>query len=94
MKIGRKEGVIESNSFDRLVISTSAGAEDTQGYRPLTRGEIIKVFTLLREETLLIKQVLHYILLYLGCKLNVAMQLRIQGIKQEETGIWYINCQH
>ena len=91
MKIGRKEGVIESNSFDRLVISTSAGAEDTQGYRPLTRGEIIKVFTLLREETLLIKQVLHYILLYLGCKLNVAMQLRIQGIKQEDTGIWYIN---
>ena len=94
MKVGRKEGVIKANPFDGLVISTPAGAEDTQGYRPLTREEIIKVFTLLTEETLLIKQFLHYILLCQGCRLSEAMQLRTHDIKQTETGIWYIDWRH
>lgn len=94
LKVGRREGAVNSNPFDGLVISTPAGVDDSQGYRPFTRSEIVKIFTALTEETQLIKQFLHYILLCQGCRLSEALQLRTHDIKQTDTGIWFIDWRH
>ena len=94
MKVGRREGVVTSNPFDVSVISAPAGADDQQGYRPLTKQEIVQVFELLKNEEQQVKRFLQYILLCQGCRLSEALQLRTQDIKQTDSGIWFINWQH
>lgn len=94
MKVGRKEGVIGSNPFAGLVISTPAGAADESGYRPFTKKEIIDIFTLLKTETHPVKKILHYILLCQGCRLSEALQLRTEDIKKTEKGVWFIDWRH
>ena len=94
MKVGRQEGAVKSNPFDGLTISTPAGVDDAQGYRPFSKEEVIKIFTLLKEESQQVKQFIHYILLCQGCRLSEALQLRTHDIKQTPDGIWYIDWRH
>lgn len=94
LKVGRKEGVVTSNPFEALVISAPAGQDDEQGYRPLTKEEIIQVFAASKHEQQPIKKFLHYILLCQACRLSEALQLRTHDIKQSDNGIWFIDWKH
>ena len=94
MKTGVRKGLIETNIFADFVISTPAGLEDEQGYRALTKQEIITIFATLAKETTLHYKLVPYILIATGCRLSEALQLRTTDIKQTQSGVWFIDWVH
>ena len=91
LKIGVQQGLIYANPFSELTISTPAGLHDEQWYRPFSKQELIGVFETLKDEIALHYQLLPYVLLATGCRLNEAVLLRTTDIKQTEAGLWYID---
>ena len=94
LKIGIREGLVETNPFNGLLISTPAGAADTKGYRSFTKPELSKVMTMVHSETALHYRMVPWILLCTGCRLSEATQLRTTDIKQTEAGVWYFDWKH
>ena len=56
-----------------------------------TKEELIAVFETLKDESALHYQLVPYILLATGCRLNEAVQLRTTDLKQSESGLWCID---
>ena len=91
MKVGVQEGLVNSNPFADLVLKTPAGAEDSKGYRPFSKPELIKIFEALKSEPDPARRLVPWILLCTGCRTAEATQLRTKDIKQTEQGTWFID---
>lgn len=94
LKVGMREGLVEANVYEGLVIATPAGTEDERGYRPFTKQELIAIFTELKANHSKHRTQLCYLLLCTACRLNDALQLRSFDLQQTDTGIWYFNWKH
>ena len=94
LRIGVRDGKIDTNVFTDVVLSTPAGIDDAQGYRPFTKPELIRIFTTLKEEKLPQRQIVPWILLCTGCRLSEALQLRTKDVQQTEAGTLFINWEH
>ena len=94
LKIGIREGLVETNVFDGQFIATPAGSADQKGYRPFTKQELIAIFTELKANHTKHRTQLCYLLLCTGCRLNDALQLRSFDLQQSSTGIWFFNWKH
>ena len=94
MRIGVEQELIARNPFESLTITTPAGPEDQTGYRALTKQELIKVFTVIKDEPSDFYRLVFYILICTGCRLAEAVQLRTRDIKQTANGVWYFDWRH
>ena len=94
LKIGVQKGLVDSNPFAELTISTPAGLDDQQGYRSFSKQELIAVFKTQEQESALHYRLVPYILIATGCRLSEAVQLRTTDIKQTDKGIWYFDWRH
>ena len=93
-RIGKARQLISSNPFEGLQISAPSGVIDANSYRPLTKEELIKVFTVITKEERIQYSLLFYILLCTGCRVGEALQLRTFDLKQTDKGIWFFDWKH
>ena len=94
LRIGIEQGLVESNPFRDVRITTPAGSADQQGYRAFNKEELKRIFELISKEDLTYQRMTMYILICTGCRLSEAIQLRKSDIKQTDKGIWYIDWRH
>lgn len=94
LKVGVRQGLIDTNVFADLTISTPAGVADAVGYRSFTKDELIRIFELSNKETTLHYRLLPWILLCTGCRLSEALQIRTTDLKQTASGVWFIDWRH
>lgn len=94
LRIGIEGGLVQSNPFNDVRITTPAGAADQLGYKAFNKEELTKIFELISKDRLMYQRMAMYILICTGCRLSEAIQLRKSDIKQTDKGVWYIDWKH